>query len=183
MRRCTRCGNLYPLTSEYFRRDIRYTKGLTRICIFCLRAYGRMHNEKVRHTEKGKERHRRDSALYRQRHPKRVKEQRKRNHEKWRLIHLQRMKAYTGTVNGYLRCVYGDINRRCNNPIGRNKCYKNINNLFKTSDEFVDYVMNELKVDPRKKQIHRINNNGHYERGNIEFLTAKEHRQKHRKVR
>lgn len=91
------------------------------------------------------------------------------------------MQRYNDTINGYLRHIYGDIKRRIVNPFGKNKCYKNVKDLFKFSDKFVDYVINTLKIDPRGLQIHRIDNKKHYEPGNIEFLTAAEHREAHGK--
>lgn len=82
---------------------------------------------------------------------------------------------YRNTIKGHLRHVYADIRHRCNNPNATG--YKNyggrgIRCLF-TSDEFIDYVINDLQVDPRGLQIDRINNNGHYEKGNIRFVTRK----------
>lgn len=38
----------------------------------------------------------------------------------------------------------------------------------------MNYVVDILKVDPRGFDIDRIDNNGHYEKGNIRFVTHKE---------
>lgn len=85
-------------------------------------------------------------------------------------------KKYQHTLNGYLRQIFYHMNCRCNNPKHWNyKIYggRGIKCLFESADEFIDYVLNKLKIDPRKLQIDRINNNGHYEKGNIRFVTAK----------
>lgn len=84
------------------------------------------------------------------------------------------MKRHYKTIKGHLIGVFSNIKRRITNPIDQNKCYKGIKNKFKSSDEFINYVVNVLKVDPRGLQIDRIDNNGHYEKGNIRFITAKE---------
>lgn len=81
------------------------------------------------------------------------------------------------TTKGYLITVFHHIKERCNNP--KHPSYENyggrgIKCKFKSSKQFVDYIMNKLKVDPHNLQVDRINNNGHYEPGNIRFITAKE---------
>lgn len=95
------------------------------------------------------------------------------------------MRRYCATITGVLHNKYGSIRYRCNNPDGkRYHCYggRGIKCLFKSLDDFRDYVINELKVDPRGLQIHRIDNDGHYERGNIVFVTREEHKEIHMKL-
>ncbi len=78
-----------------------------------------------------------------------------------------------GTINGYLRGIYASMKQRCTRPkCSRYKDYggRGIELKF-TSDEFVDYVIRELQVDPKGLQIDRIDNDGHYEPGNIRFVT------------
>lgn len=77
----------------------------------------------------------------------------------------------------HLRCVFHNMNHRCNNSndIGY-KYYggRGIQNKFKLFDNFKNYVINELQIDPRGLDCDRIENNGHYEKGNIRFVTRKE---------
>lgn len=96
------------------------------------------------------------------------------------------MKMYRQSIEGYLRARFTSIEYRCSNPKEPN--YKNyggrrIKNLFASFSDFFDYVTINLGFDCYEKikglHIHRINNNGHYEHGNIEFLTIFEHRAKH----
>jgi hypothetical protein len=91
---------------------------------------------------------------------------------------------YYAAVKGYLRYVYGHIKRRCTNPDDEyyyNYGGRGIQNKFKSANEFVDYIINVLKVDPRGLEIDRINNNGNYEPGNIQFVTKKENCNNRRK--
>ena len=85
------------------------------------------------------------------------------------------IKKYYATINGHLRRVFNSMNQRCNNSnhVGF-KYYggRGIENKFESTDEFVGYVINELKVDPRGLHIDRIDNDGCYEKGNIRFVTA-----------
>ena len=86
-------------------------------------------------------------------------------------------KKYRNTVNGYLREVFAHIKYRCGNPAYKDyKWYgaRGIKNKFKSFDDFKYYVVNVLKIDPRKLTIDRINNNGHYEPRNIRFVTQAE---------
>lgn len=93
-------------------------------------------------------------------------------------------KNYRNSVMGCLRRRFQDIKRRCNNS----KClaYKNyggrgIKCLFKSSQEFVDYVINKLQINPCGLDIDRINNDEHYEPENIRFVTRAENNQNRRK--
>ena len=95
----------------------------------------------------------------------------------------ERIKKYRSSINGHLRCVYRDIKKRCNNP--KVSGYKNYGGrgikLCFTSNEFVYYVINIMKVDPRGLQIDRIDNDGNYEKGNIRFVTRSENNFNRRK--
>ena len=115
-----------------------------------------------------------------------TKEERKKYNEKYVKSGKSRIAGakYRNTIKGTLVSKYRDINIRCNNP--KNSQYKyyggrGIKSDFSSSQEFVDFVINELKIDPRGLNIHRIDNNKGYVRGNIEFISSIEHYKKHDK--
>ena len=81
------------------------------------------------------------------------------------------------TIVGHLRRLFESMKYRCTNP----KCpgYKyyggrNIKVCFESFNDFCNYVINILKVDPRGLTIDRIDNNGNYEPSNIQFITQAE---------
>ncbi len=95
-------------------------------------------------------------------------------------------KKYYATLRGHLQNVFKTARRRCDNCADRS--YKNyggrgIQCLFQSFDEFYEYVINVLRVDPRGLTIDRIDNDGNYEPGNIQFVTHRENQQNKRKSR
>lgn len=98
----------------------------------------------------------------------------------------QYQRAYSKTFRGHLYQCFKDMNKRCNKPRRRKYKYwggRGIRCLFKSFGEFVHYVTHDLGLSTVKDiaglQIHRPDNDGHYEPGNIEFLTLAEHRARH----
>jgi len=79
------------------------------------------------------------------------------------------------TIEKHLRRIFSAMRQRCtckNNPQYPRYGGRGIKLCF-TVDEFINYVMNILQVDPRELDCDRINNDGNYERGNIRFVTHK----------
>lgn len=88
------------------------------------------------------------------------------------------------TIIDCLRSRFHQIKQRCNNP--KNKDYKNyggrgVKCLFISANEFINYIINELKIDPRKLWIDRIDNDGCYKPGNVRLVTMAESNKNKRK--
>lgn len=183
---CKICGNKYPATTEFF---YKAGNGLRSECKKCNNLQSK------RYRNEHKKRCRERSRKYRKGHKEKIKAYRENHREYHRAYdrkyykgHKEKKRVYDReyrkTPVGYLQRTLSNIKQRCYDPdtLGyRHYGGKGIKNKFKSSDEFVDYVLNVLKVNPVGLEIHRIDNDGHYERGNIEFLTSKEHRAKHKK--
>ncbi len=97
-------------------------------------------------------------------------------------------KDYKETLVGCLRIRFNQMRQRCdnsNNPGYKNYGGRSIKCLFKSSQEFVDYVINDLGCNIinkiRNLTIDRINNDGNYEKGNIHFVTIAENNKNKRK--
>jgi len=101
----------------------------------------------------------------------------------------KRSKERCATLRGYLKSRWDSIKSRCDNSNNENYCRyggRGIRCLF-TKDGFYNYVVNELGFETvaslKGKDVHRIDgDNSNYERGNIEFITKKEHGLRHREL-
>jgi len=157
---CSRCSVWKPLSK--YRKDSRRRDDRQSHCNKCLCEQNKIYQKE----------HKTEIILYRQTHKVEAAE--------W-------SKKYRQTLNGYLRSCYYSLNRRCNSS--NFKQYKDyggrgIKNLFKSFGNFYQYVTINLELtynDIKGKQIDRINNDGHYKPGNIQFLTRAKHLIKHRK--
>lgn len=94
-----------------------------------------------------------------------------------KLYNKQYCPRYYKTLQGYLRHIWKAMLTRCNKP--NCKAYKyyggrGIQVKFACFKDFYDYIVKELKIDPRGLTIDRIDNDGHYEKGNIRFITHRE---------
>ena len=90
------------------------------------------------------------------------------------------MKKRYKTLKGYIGCLINNIKQRCNNK--RCKDYKYYGGrgikLCFTVDELCNWFITN-KINPRNKQIHRIDNNSNYTLDNIEFLSKSKHMKLH----
>ncbi len=167
---CSQCKIEYAITLENFGREPRAKDGLRSECRECKRVHDKEYQAGYKLTEKGKAVNKRKGEKYRNS----VRGKKKRE---------QYAEEYRATVNGHLRNIFSSMLQRCNNP--DQKAYKNyggrgIKVCFESADEFVDYVINGLQIDPRKLQIDRIDNDGNYEKGNIRFVTRRENNENKR---
>lgn len=165
---CPECEHPFPATTEHWYKDVTTKDGLRYRCKLCEKAYQKQY--RVTHLQQ-----------------KRECERRYRQTLKGKETIRTTWKRYRNTLNGYLRHVYQALVARCTNPNHPN--YKNyglrgIENRFDSFDAFFKHVTTVLGiVDVRQikgLQINRINNDGHYMEGNINFVTQKVNRSNQR---
>lgn len=177
MKKCSKCSKIKPLDEFYKNKTTQ--DGLNCWCKSCVKVYQQEHREQaIKYHQKYRQEHREQIAKYdkkyRQKHHKEILKQQK----KFCMLHQDERKKcqqnYYRTIKGHLRYIFNGAKQRCNNL--ECKDYKNYGErgikIKFTSDEFVDYVINELQIDPRGLTIDRIDNNGNYEKGNIRFVTS-----------
>jgi hypothetical protein len=117
---------------------------------------------------------------YYERHKVEIKEYAK--SDRGKAVRRRAYKNYLLTLRGLLQSRFHNMKARCNNPQYPSYKYyggRGIKLLFSSCEELYDYVVNTLGIDTyeilKPLQIHRIDNNGHYEPNNIQFLTSAEH--------
>ena len=159
---CSKCGDVFPLTSDYWHISRSTKDGFQYKCKQCAKQcakhYYIEHREyrleqirKYQQTSKGKEVSHKTAA------------------------------RYHTTLRGYLNQVYGNIKQRCNNPkIHNYYAYggRGIQCKFTSFQSFYRYITQGLGITKLEQvkglQIDRTDNDGHYEKGNLRFCTHKE---------
>ena len=150
LKNCTKCKNELPTTAEYFHRRENTKCGLVGICKKCVKTYKKQYN--TTHRE--------------------LNNEKKRNYRK--------------TLRGNLQTRYSNLNIRCNDPKDSNYKYyggRGIENKFISFSRFLQYITVDLCITDIEQikglHIDRIDNEGHYEPGNIRFITPAENNRNH----
>lgn len=178
---CSKCNEEFPATPEYFFRKHDTKDGLTSGCKKCstavIRCYERSEKcriarKKNRQTDKSKatrkkydESERGIAVLYKKR------KNRAASHKADIVVSN---KKYNSSIKGHLKQVFANMQKRCYNVDHHNYSRyggRGIKILFESLDDFRNYVIDVLKVDPRGLTIDRIDNDDNYEKGNIRFVT------------
>ncbi len=187
------CKQALPISD--FGSDRSRKDGLCGYCRECQKEHARKYRtsehgrkaiRKYRRSERGREIRLKGCTKYREGHREEARQYAKKYYGDNRGKEIQRKKEYRATINGCLVDVFNGMTRRCNSSNHvRYSRYggRGIQNKFTSIDDFRDYVINVLKIDPRGLQVHRIDNDESYQKGNITFLTSGEHAATHAKLK
>ncbi len=198
-KKCVGCRREIPVSE--FSKNQSEEDGLDRYCRTCKRQRARKYytrnKEKINgrgreyymgHTDRMNE----QSKEYRRKNRKECQEYHKeyRASENGRAACRRAVRKHCVTFKGHLGRKFNGMDQRCNNPNStRYKDYggRGIKNKFGSPDEFRGYIMTELGITSIEQiaglQIDRINNDGHYEKGNIHFVTCKENNNNKRRFK
>lgn len=166
---CTKCGNEYPATVEYFYGHKRGKDGLRERCKRCYVAGNAERNR-----------------VWRDRNREHIGKYNKKWYESHAEYSRECQREYHGTLRGHVSRLVGHIRDRCSNPGNKSYgCYggrggrggRGVRCLF-TSQELYDWLI-ENGIDPRGLHTHRVDNEGDYTLDNIRFLCPDEHKKLH----
>lgn len=156
---CTKCGVKYPATAEYFYINKMNKDDFRGRCKQCMKKY---------------------QIAWRKRNPRYHKKYSK----VWRGHNPQYDKNYRATLRGFTKRLHVNIRHRCDNVGDVNYIRyggRGIRCIF-TEQELYDWFV-ENNIDPRGKNVHRINNDDNYTLNNIISLSHKDHAKAHRILR
>ncbi|KKN54252.1 hypothetical protein LCGC14_0594340 [marine sediment metagenome] len=158
IKKCSYCKQELPV--DAFHKNKSTKDGLTHCCKKCISLEQK--DFYLRHRDKIKRR----NGVYCRRNRKK---------------YLEYGRKHRRTIKGHLGQVFYGMHSRCNHPDHpKYKHYggRGIENKFESLHNFREYVTGTLGFTDLEQikglQIDRINNNGHYEKGNIRFVTCKE---------
>lgn len=172
MKTCTKCRTPKEATTENFAHDKNREDGLCPQCKVCQRKYRDSRKGEIKTYNESYYTDHKEEALI-------IGKQYYTDHREEALAKAK--KRHT-TIEGYLHNLYHNVNYRCAGKGESNRTYieKGVKNKFESAEHLISYVVEILKVDPRGLDCHRIDNDGNYEPGNIEFIDHDEHMKLHR---